>query len=61
MRDPFKLFGRVLIAGFRIAGYGVVLVGQTGWYLACGQTARIGDAIGYFGKGVVDAIGDVFN
>lgn len=59
MPDPFKLFGRLLIAGVRIAGYFAVFVGQALWYLVCRQPVRIGDAAGYFGRGVVDAVGDI--
>lgn len=60
MPDPFKLFGRFLIVGFRIAGYFIVFVGQAIWYLVCGEPTRIGDAGGYLGRGIVDSLRDIF-
>lgn len=60
MLDPFKLFGRMLLAGFKIVGYVIAYSAQALWYLAHGSPARIGDAIGELGRGVTDAIADVF-
>jgi hypothetical protein len=59
MPDPFKLFGRLLIASFRITGYLIVFVAQTIWYLVCHEPKRIGDAGGYLGRGIVDALKDI--
>ncbi len=56
MFDPFKLFARLLIAGFRITGYVIVFAGQAFWYLIWREPAKIGDAGGYLGRGVVDAL-----
>lgn len=58
--DPFKLFGRMLVAGFRIAGYVVVSLVESAWYLAHLRPDRVGEAIGALGRGVTDAIADVF-
>jgi hypothetical protein len=59
--DPFKLLGRLLVAGFRIIGYGAVFVVQVCWYLTHLQPDKVGDAVGYFGRGVVDALAEVFD
>lgn len=60
MPDPFKLFGKLMLAGFKISGYFVVFIVQIVWYAACAKPDKIGDAAGYLGRGVVDACGDVF-
>lgn len=59
MPDPFKLFGKLLLAGFKISGYFFVFVVQAVWYAVCGEPNKIGDAAGYLGRGVVDVIGDL--
>ncbi|MGA3027201.1 MAG: hypothetical protein ABSF98_20780 [Bryobacteraceae bacterium] len=48
--DPFKLFRRLLLASFKIAGYFLACVAQSVWYLAHGKPELVGDAIGYFGR-----------
>jgi hypothetical protein len=58
--DPFKLFGKILVASFKITGYFVVSVVQTIWYLAHLQPEKVGDVIGYFGRSTVDAIAELF-
>jgi len=57
---PFKLFGRLLIAGFKITGYCISYGGQMLWYLIYRRPDRVGDAIGELGRSITDAIGDVF-
>lgn len=59
MLDPFKLFGKLLVAGFKISGYFVVFVFQATWYVVCGHPDKVGDAAGYLGRGVVDSFGDI--
>jgi len=59
--DPFKLFGRLLLLSFKIAGYLLTGIVQTIWYLAHGKTDRIGDVIGCFGRSATDAVSDVFS
>ena len=59
MPDPFKLFGRLLVAGFRITGYFIVFIGQAVWYLICREPSRIGDAGGYLGRGVIDSLKEI--
>jgi hypothetical protein len=49
-----------MIAFFRIAGYGFACVLQSLWYVAHGKSELVGDAIGYFGRDVTNAIADVF-
>jgi len=60
MSDPFKLFGKLLLAGFRITGYFVSCCLQAAWYLAHGKRELVGDAIGYLGRDVTNAIADIF-
>jgi hypothetical protein len=60
MADPFKLFFRLILAFFRIAGYFLACTLQSLWYLAHGKSELVGDAIGYFGRDVTNAIADVF-
>lgn len=58
--DPFTLFLRLMLAFFKIAGYFLACGAQSLWYLAHGKPELIGDAIGYFGRDVTNAIADVF-
>lgn len=60
MSDPFKLFFRLMLASFKIAGYGLACAVQSLWYLAHGKRELIGDAIGYFGRDVTNTIAEVF-
>ena len=60
MPDPFRLFGRLLIAGFKVTGYSVVFVLQVVLYAMSGRPDKIGDAAGYLGRGVVDALERLF-
>lgn len=59
--NPFKLFGRLLIAGFKITGYCVTFVIQVILCLYTGQRAKITDAVGVLGRSVTDAMGDIFD
>ncbi len=61
MPDPFKVLGRLLVAGFRITGYFIVFLGQATWYLVCREPTRIGDAGGYLGREIIDALKDIVN
>lgn len=63
MISPFKLMWRFLIAGFRIAGYLCTFIVQAILYLRLGGPQykfKLGDAAGQLGKGVTDALADVF-
>lgn len=60
MLDPFKLFGKMFLACFKITGYFFVFIVQVIWHTAYRQTDKIGDDFGYLGRGVTDAIGDIF-
>ncbi len=46
--DPFKLFGRGLVACFKIAGYTITFIMQILWFISHGRTDKIGDAFGVF-------------
>lgn len=58
--DPFKLFFRLLIAGFRIVGYTITCIAQVIWYISSGRPDKIGDAFGDFGRSVTNAIAGIF-
>jgi hypothetical protein len=60
MLNPFSLFGRLLLAGVRVTGYGIVFLVQMLTYIVAGRRDKIGDAIGDFGRGTVDAFVGVF-
>lgn len=60
MSNPFKLFGRMFMAGFLIFGYFVVCVVQCAWYVSHHRKDQVGEAIGYLGRGVVNATADIF-
>jgi hypothetical protein len=58
--DPFRLFGRLILAVFQIAGYSLVFIAQILWFLLHGRSDKIGDALGWYGKGLVDTTTAVF-
>ena len=58
--DPFRIFGRVVLATFRIAGYFSVSIVQIIWYVAHMRRDKLGDVIGDFGRSSVDAVADIF-
>lgn len=60
MLDPFKLFFRLILLGFKVAGYTASCGIQALWYLAHGKPELVGDAIGYLGRDITNAIADVF-
>lgn len=60
MADPFKLFGRLLLAFFKITGYALSCGLQALWCVAHGRPDLVHDAIGDFGRGVTDAIAGIF-
>jgi hypothetical protein len=60
MFDPFKLFFRLIVLFFQVAGYAVSCGAQSLWYIAHGHRELVGDAIGYFGRDVTNAIANVF-
>ena len=60
MPDPFKLFGNLLLACFKVTGYFVIFIVQVVIYIITGQPNKIGDAVGYLGRGAVDAFADIF-
>jgi hypothetical protein len=58
--DPFKLCFRLMLAFFKITGYFLACGVQSLWYVAHGKPELVGDAIGYFGRDVTNAIADIF-
>jgi hypothetical protein len=60
MMDPFKLMARLALASFKITGYFLACLAQSLWYIAHGKRELIGDAIGYFGRDVTNALADIF-
>jgi hypothetical protein len=60
MLDPFKLFFRLILLGLKIAGYTIACGAQSLWYMANGHKELVGDAIGYWGRDVTNAVAEVF-
>ncbi len=60
MPSPFDVFQRLFVAGVKITRYFVVSTAQSLWYLAHLRTDKVGDVIGSFGRGVADAVAEVF-
>lgn len=54
--DPFKLFGRLILAGFRIGGYVITGIAESAWYIAHGRRDLIGQVIGDLGRGITNAL-----
>jgi hypothetical protein len=60
MLDPFKLFFRLILLCFKIAGYTASCGVQALWYLGHGKSELVGDAIGYLGRDITNAFAAVF-
>jgi hypothetical protein len=60
MDEAFKAFNKAFIATFRTIGYCFVFIVQVMVYLASGKPDKIGDAVGDLGRGITDAIADLF-
>ena len=60
MLEPFKLFFKLILLCFKIVGYSLACGAQSLWYVAHGKTELVGDAIGYLGRDITNAIADVF-
>jgi hypothetical protein len=58
--DPFKLLFRILLAFFRIFGYFLAFMAHTLWCVLHGHPEMAGDAMGDLGRGITDALADVF-
>jgi len=58
--NPFSIFPRILIASFKIVGYFLSYGTQAAWHFAAGNRSHVGDAIGNLGRGITDAIAEVF-
>ena len=59
MFDPFRLFFKLVIALFKIAGYTLAYGSQAVWYVFHGRRDLVGDAIGELGRGITDVIADI--
>ena len=60
MLNPFRLFGRMVIALMMAAAYLFIFFGQVAWSLAHGRSDKIGDAYGDCAREIVKAIAKVF-
>jgi len=60
LTNPFKLFGRLLVAFFLITEYTVTFFIQVLWYIIGRQKRRIVDAYASFWKNVLDTIVGIF-
>jgi len=58
--DPFKLFGRLILAGFKIGGYIITGGAEAAWYIAHGRRDLLGQVIGDLGRGITNALAGVF-
>jgi hypothetical protein len=58
--DPFRLLGRLLLVGGKIAAYLLTGIVQALWYLSHRKTEKIGDVIGWFGRSVTNAVAEAF-
>lgn len=54
--NPFTLFSNLLFATAKIFGYVCVCIVQCVWYIAHGRTDQVGEAVGYLGRGITDAL-----
>jgi hypothetical protein len=59
MSDPFKLFGRLIVAGFKIVGYVITGAAESAWYIAHGRRDLLGQVIGDLGRGITNAMAKV--
>jgi hypothetical protein len=59
MSDPFKLFWRLIVAGFKIFGYLATGVAEAAWYAAHGRRDLMGQVIGDLGRGITNALARV--
>jgi hypothetical protein len=50
---------RLFVAMFKITGYLFMAAWQAAWYTAHGQRHMVGDTIGRFGEGIVDALAEI--
>jgi hypothetical protein len=57
--DPFTLFGRLMIAAFKITGYFVTFIIQILWYALHRKTDKFAEAFGHLGRHTTDAIADI--
>ena len=60
MPDPFKLFGRLILAGIKVTGYVLTGAAEAVWYLAHGRRDLLGQVIGDLGRGITNAVARVF-
>ncbi len=61
LTNPFKLFGAFFWLCFRLIGYSLVLLVQIVWFGAHRRRDEIGQALGHYGKSVIDAIYEAFH
>jgi len=59
MSDPFRLFGRLVLAGFKIGGYLITGVAEASWYVAHGRRDLLAQVIGDLGRGITNALAKV--
>lgn len=59
MSDPFKLFGRLFVAAFKIIGYLTTGGAQAAWYIAHGRRDLLGQVVGDLGHGITNALAKV--
>jgi hypothetical protein len=58
--DPFRLFGRLMLASFRITGYTATFLIQVAGFIYYRRRDKIVEAFGSYGHGITDALADIF-
>mgnify|MGYP003971326197 FL=1 len=64
--NPFKLFGRLMVAQFRIAGYTAILIGNIFWHMSHKSTIlysrnrKINEVFRKYKKDVTEAMKNAF-
>ena len=59
--NPYRLFGRVLVAILKVGALTVVFLTEVAISLSMGGKERIGDAVGELGRAVIDVFSEIWN
>ena len=58
--SPLRIFGRLVLAFLKAAGYTLTFLVQIIWFLLHKRSDKIGDALGWYGKGLIDCFAGIF-
>jgi hypothetical protein len=59
MLDPFKLFGRLLLAFAKVVAFTAVFLAQVLWFMLYKRPDKIGDAMGWYGREIVESFASI--